>query len=873
MRLLFLPVAWAVFLPALVHAQPPRTASVFFPPPLVERVRVSSQSSDWGKQLRQRVIELADQWRDRSDDELWSMMFASTLPRSWMVWSNGHCPACKADVPMYTWHIDALAMPWKVQCPHCRQQFPTNDFARFHDSGLDQHGTFDPSRADRSLLFNAEHPDPDHPLHKFGVDDGTGYVDGENRWRFIGAYLIYGQWKQLIVGGIKSLAAAYLMTGDEVYAHKAAILLDRVADLYPAFDYLEQGVVYEVRQPTGNGYVSIWHDANLETRELAVALDAIRPGIAEDAELVAFLSQKSTRHQTPVAKTTLQDILTNMERGLLHDPLANPHKIHSNYPQQELTTITIHTVLGWPDNRGQVLDMLDPVIARATAFDGTTGEKGLANYTSFAANQMAIFLGQYARVDPEFLKELHQRQPRLTQMWRFFIDTLCLGRYYPLSGDSGYFAGPIDRYVGVYALERHGMDATQTHVQHLLAPSMYSFIWQLYELSGDPPFVQLLHHMNGGTLEGLPHDLARDDAAEIQRRAQQVLDEHGTDLAIGSVNMQEWCLAILRSGKGEHARALWLDYDSGGGHGHFDGMNLGLFACGLDLMPDNGYPPVQFGGWNTPKAQWYLRSAAHNTVVVDGKDSAAGSGKTTLWVVEDGFAAITASAPNLIGGEQFDRTAMLIDISDEDFYVVDVFRVAGGSDHARFFQTHFGTVSLEDGISPKENPQYSFGPQTRGFRIDDNPFSGWHGDFEIEDRYKLLPPERRVRLRFTDLTRGAAAGVFESWIVPGLFNSSEELWHPRLIGRRSGEAPLRSTFVSVIEPYEQERALRRITRTVYVRSDQWTASQDNAHVRLVVQLADGHTDTIVSSVAGHIHFIRKDAGGTVVREVKAQPHQ
>ena len=36
----------------------------------------------------------------------------------------------------------------------------------------------DPELADRSLLFNAEHPDPNDPLHTFAVDDGFGYDDG-----------------------------------------------------------------------------------------------------------------------------------------------------------------------------------------------------------------------------------------------------------------------------------------------------------------------------------------------------------------------------------------------------------------------------------------------------------------------------------------------------------------------------------------------------------------------------------------------------------------------------------------------------------------------------------------------------------------------
>ena len=112
-----------------------------------------------------------------------------------------------------------------------------------------------------------------------------------------------------------------------------------------------------------------------------------------------------------------------------------------------------------------------------------------------------------------------------------------------------------------------------------------------------------------------------------------------------SVNKQEWHLAILRSGKGKDARAMWLNYDAGGGHGHCDGMNLGLFAKGLDLMPDFGYPPVNFGGWDSPRAVWYRMTAAHNTVTVDGQNQVWAAGKTTLWADGKSFHAIRASAP------------------------------------------------------------------------------------------------------------------------------------------------------------------------------------------------------------------------------------
>ena len=210
--------------------------SFFFPPELMSRARVNTQKYAWGTDALKKTVARAKPWIDLSDDELWSLMFSHTLERAWMVWSDGHCPACKQDVVMYNWKIDAWKHPWKLQCPNCGELFPKNDFHQFYLSGLDENGIFQHKLADRSLLYNAEHPDPDDPLHRFGIDDGKGYSDGKDTWHFIATYLVYGQWKQVVLAGIENLADAYVVTGDPVYARQAGILLDRVADLYPDFD-------------------------------------------------------------------------------------------------------------------------------------------------------------------------------------------------------------------------------------------------------------------------------------------------------------------------------------------------------------------------------------------------------------------------------------------------------------------------------------------------------------------------------------------------------------------------------------------------------------------------------------------------------------
>ena len=88
-------------------------------------------------------------------------------------------------------------------------------------------------------------------------------------------------------------------------------------------------------------------------------------------------------------------------------------KIESNYPMTDVTLTTLHTVLGWPANRAEVMPMLDGIITKAIAVDGVTGEKGIAGYTVIAPHGIAELLGRYARSDPNFIRAELRRHPRL----------------------------------------------------------------------------------------------------------------------------------------------------------------------------------------------------------------------------------------------------------------------------------------------------------------------------------------------------------------------------------------------------------------------------------------------------------------------------
>lgn len=105
-----------------------------------------------------------------------------------------------------------------------------------------------------------------------------------------------------------------------------------------------------------------------------------------------------------------------------------------------------------------------------------------------------------------------------------------------------------------------------------LRHSMYTFFWNLYELTGDVAFVQVLYGANANSTNNLPYDLFADDPISFQKNVQDLIDEVGTpNIECSSINKKEWHLAILRS----QESAVWLHYDAGGRHSHRDGMNLG----------------------------------------------------------------------------------------------------------------------------------------------------------------------------------------------------------------------------------------------------------------------------------------------------------
>jgi len=261
-------------------------------------------------------------------------------------------------------------------------------------------------------------------------------------------------------------------------------------------------------------------------------------------------------------------------------------------------------------------------------------------------------------------------------------------------------------------------------------------------------------------------------------------------------------------------------------------LNIGLFAKGLDLLPGFGYPAVQYGGWFSPKAIWYRKTAAHNTVVVDGEDQMENighkekeslkeqlnplkrhqKGKTTLWAIGKNFKAIRVDGKNLhetVTLNQFERTVVLIDMDEADSYILDVFRVEGGKDHAKFFHGYLGDVTTKNlSLSPEKD--YGFDTQMTNFLTDFSPGKNWSADWEIYDYYNYLTPKKDVHLIYRDLTSNISASLADTWIAFG-FDRGDTLIKSLMI-RNKNDSSAATTFVGILEPYENKSKIHSVNR-------------------------------------------------------------
>jgi hypothetical protein len=147
----------------------------------------------------------------------------------------------------------------------------------------------------------------------------------------------------------------------------------------------------------------------------------------------------------------------------------------------------------------------------------------------------------------------------------------------------------------------------------------------------------------------------------------------GTDAQPGPIvepkpeNLADAGLAVLRRGRGADAACLMLDYGPhGGGHGHYDKLNIVLFASGREWLLDPGRLTYSHKEYKT----WVKHTAAHNTVTLGGRSQSATTGKLLWFDAQDAYCACAAESDGAYADAKLTRYLLLADAM-----LVDVFEV------------------------------------------------------------------------------------------------------------------------------------------------------------------------------------------------------
>ncbi|MFA9379476.1 MAG: hypothetical protein ACERKO_00305, partial [Acetanaerobacterium sp.] len=317
--------------------------STYYTPEKVATARQNITQYAWAEEEKDAAAEKADTLLDNFTlDELWSMIPSQNIPRSYGVNQLDGCLACEDEITTYgnySYIFSTTDVDWKIECPSCHIQFPTNDFKSYYEGGLNEYGEFDPDLAKRhndtliaaggtgNLVNNVKDQITANPAlansvtakqindPDWGVDDGMGYnYDPDDTtaygkpYTFVAYYAHWALWYNggMIKTAIKDLSDAYLYTGEQKYADAAIVMLDRIADLYPDM-HVSQFPHSSVSGSQQYGFLpsdgwhfypgrgkvvgSIWENELIKS--VLYAYDAVFPGITTmGSEAKALLNEK-----------------------------------------------------------------------------------------------------------------------------------------------------------------------------------------------------------------------------------------------------------------------------------------------------------------------------------------------------------------------------------------------------------------------------------------------------------------------------------------------------------------------------------------------------------------------------------------------------
>ena len=594
---------------------------------------------DWAKEQRAKIISWADQWADYEDDRIKDLVPPLEVARSNSLHNSG-CPVHGEEIMKHPggkrgWKMSFDNM-YKVQCPVGDEFYPSNDFWAYLQGGC----------KDRELLTGEY------------VDDGWGCkLPGYEKKFWFAAFFAGEMVTRWLLPAVKNMSQAYLLTGEEKYAHKTAVLLWQLAQYYPDYNYETQsryGLEFDSSY-YGRLHYYTWECFTIQ--DVTLAYDAIYPTLENDAALQEWTSKSASEIKA--------DVENRIFRVAAKDITDGSGRIRGNYGMHQSALLRIALVLDTDEGEQTSADMVDWVVKGPEMVDSygiTPLPDALVNL--FHRDGIAFESPSYNCHWMTDLAEVANllllngvnmwEAPRFQALYLAPIKMMVCGTMTQPMGDSNnQFAA--------------GLGVSPTYLE------------RAFERMHDP---RQATSMVQRAERGSPF---RTDLFEksMEQEARSVAADYGKPVGVESSLLPGLGYATLQTGNENNRTAIALFYGYYTAHAHMERLNLEIFSHDHTLMPDFGYPETA-DTYDPRRFGWLSHSAVHNTVMVDASCQSWGNGALVAYHPEGWAQMVEARALNAypdIDLGDFRRSVFLIDVDDDTAYCVDLFHVVGGSQH------------------------------------------------------------------------------------------------------------------------------------------------------------------------------------------------
>ncbi len=732
---------------------------------------------------------------------------------------------------------------------------------------------------------------------------------------YIAYYLHEGVWygngvsPGIVKTALYNLIDAFVYTGDIKYGRAGAIILDRVADVYPDM-YWYRWHAFRNDGYRGDTCDIIW--SNYIAKLSAKGADAFLPAY-NDAYVVKYLSEKAPRYETDelgnwkrdengnlipinlkdspgalrkhVEENILLEIYDHMKRGMLssnfgsHQATLTAAAVALNKMPESAEMLDWMMKSGEPFSTGPERDELMEGLEVMRTYIEDVDRDGMGNENSTHYNggwltnsiEFADMLAQYKGYTAVNIFN----NPKFTKMFTAHLRAT-LGNYYCAQiGDAMSTASS-----GI-KISHNNIDDAVVGFKH----------------TKDRMLARAMYYLNGNTAEGLHYTILDKNPESLEKEVEKIVSEDG-EFYLGSDIMTGFGFAALRAGavhnsasadtSNNTSRDFAIYFGASGGHGHIDSLNLFADAFGLNIAPDLGYPEQT--GWDPNRYEWIRTTLSHNTVMVDEKEQEVTSVSGTPYHFDDSgrVRIMDVSSDAYSHLDDYRRSVIMVDVEDEISYGVDFFHIKGGRDHLYSFHSQSDELSAISGLSDMEetpmyedddgnlygtyagadvkygadpggvfNGQYPRGytwlRNVRTFNTVEKDFSV---EFKVKDFNKVLPNKKDIRLRLTMVNEAPLSEVsFASALPPQTANNKNIGELAYLLVRNRGTS-LDTTFTTVFEPYiSGKEYIGSIERVPMVRDENDKPGMNDSYGAVKVTLKNGRVDYVIYSTNAGASYV------------------